>query len=88
MNTPKAETCACGSGHWHTALPPEHPAFLWCTRCGAIRFLFEDFWNLTLDSPEVAERPPAGEFELPNEDPTHPGTPSAKGRPPVPRRGR
>ena len=54
-------------------------AFLWCTRCGAIRFLFEDFWNLTLDHPEVTPTPAAAAFEPPNEDPTYPGTPSAKG---------
>jgi len=68
---PEAETCVCGAAAWHTMVEGK---ILWCKRCGALRNVFQTRWRIPLDR--------AGELarstEIPEEEPTRPGTPHAK----------
>jgi hypothetical protein len=88
-DVPLADTCVCGTSHWHRVVGPARaptvstsssaslPAAraLWCRKCGAIRFLYESYWQVPLDrAGEVARSVNLDE----DERPTNPGTPEAK----------
>lgn len=68
MDTITAETCVCGSNHWHELV---RTGVLWCSRCGALRIVFSERWNIPLDrAGEIPHtKPPAP----PEEPPTNPG---------------
>jgi hypothetical protein len=91
-DVPIADTCACGSSHWHKFVAPSDVAarggsgsmsaatpFLWCRKCGSLRFMFDAHWQIPLDrAGEIARSVPfSAETEEP---PTSPGTPEAKKR--------
>lgn len=67
MDTITAETCVCGSTHWHTLV---HTGVLWCGRCGALRIVFSERWNIPLDrAGDVSHT----KQRAPDEPPTSPG---------------
>lgn len=42
----KADTCVCGSDHWHEIREP----YIYCTKCGSIRrVVLESQWTIPLD---------------------------------------
>jgi hypothetical protein len=91
-DVPLADTCVCGVPHWHKFIAPSEKLakggsgsmsaatpFLWCRKCGCLRFMLESHWQVPLDrAGDVAHSVPLS--EEPDEPPTSPGTPGAKGR--------
>lgn len=88
-DVPLADTCACGTPDWHQPAGSVEAAvrtgsssgdleasrFLWCSRCGAIRAVFERRWQIPLDrAGDVAHSVPLDR----DERPTRPGTPASK----------
>jgi hypothetical protein len=49
---------------------------LWCQRCGSIRRIFQTGWKIPLDRVGDIAR----SVLIPEEEPTKPGTPGAKGK--------
>ncbi len=92
-DTPLADTCACGAAHWHKFVAPSEKAvregsgsmsaattFLWCRKCGALRFMFDPHWQIPLDrAGDIARSVPISDG--PKEPKTNPGTPGAKRTP-------
>jgi hypothetical protein len=79
-DVPVADTCVCGATNWHKLVggtDTEPSRVLWCRRCGAIRLIFEEQWQIPLDRagdmPRSLPHPPSDD-----ERPTDPGTPVAK----------
>jgi hypothetical protein len=53
----------------------EASRFLWCSKCGAIRAIFDSHWQIPLDrAGDIARSVPLDS----DENPTKPGTPDAK----------
>ena len=88
-DVPLADTCACGSSHWHRPAGSVEAAarigsvsgqleasrFLWCLNCGAIRAIFDRHWQIPLSrAGDVARSVPLDT----DENPTRPGTPDSK----------
>ena len=87
-DVPLADTCVCGVSYWHraaggaeTVVRPgvsgnlEASRFLWCRKCGSIRAIFEQHWQIPLDrAGDLARSVPLDS----DERPTRPGTPDAK----------
>lgn len=78
-DVPLADTCVCGVPYWHRFVGTTEGAraeskFLWCRKCGAVRVIFEQRWQIPLDrAGEIASS------DVPNDErPTRPGTPRAK----------
>ena len=89
-DTPLADTCACGTTHWHKFAAPSAAAvkagsgatpaassFLWCRNCGSLRFMFDAHWQIPLGrAGEIARSVPLTDGD--DEPDTSPGTPEAK----------
>jgi hypothetical protein len=88
-DVPIADTCVCGSSHWHRPAQSvegalrvgsgsgalEASRFLWCRQCGALRAIFDTHWQIPLSrAGDVARSVPLASDEVV----TDPGTPSAK----------
>lgn len=87
-DVPLADTCVCGVTSWHRPVGPAHGSpssgssatltaarALWCRKCGSVRFMFDDHWQIPLDrAGDVARSVPLSS----DEQPTNPGTPTAK----------
>lgn len=77
-DVPVADTCVCGATNWHKVVggsPADPSRIIWCRRCGSIRLIFEDHWQIPLD--RAGDLPRSVPLES-DERPTDPGTPTAK----------
>ena len=79
MDVLTAETCLCGSPHWHKLV---HEKVVWCKRCGAVRVIYhETLWYIPLDRASVPrmkggtipDMPRVADSQGVDETPTGPG---------------
>lgn len=81
-DVPLADTCVCGVPYWHRFVRGSeaqsgaaNDAFIWCKKCGCVRVVFEEQWQVPLDRAGDVAR----STQVPDDErPTRPGTLKAK----------